>query len=287
MNRRDFLRVVGSTAWSAAAVDLLEKARSDRLKRVVKGKPNKIDKLWLAPWKVMKSPDPWQKTVLGEMVTRHDNVMMLCSRGAGKTEAVAAANYVESQLGGFGVVLSKSDRQALRVIRRVRSYHTRHRLRELIRDTMHDLEWEGGGRVIALPCREDTIRGEHGVTLLTIDEASRVPDEFWAAVTPMIGPSKGRVALLTTPFGKRGFAYKEWTGEGDEGWKRHRYPWHVCPRITREHIERERRRHGDVWVRQEYLDCEEGEEWLDVAVGLFNVDRFEQCIDFDMELEDL
>jgi hypothetical protein len=39
------------------------------------------------------------------------------------------------------------------------------------------LEWEFGSRIISLPGKEETIRGYSGVTLLIIDESSRVPDD--------------------------------------------------------------------------------------------------------------
>jgi hypothetical protein len=44
------------------------------------------------------------------------------------------------------------------------------------RQTGNALELKNGSRIVALPGKEANIRGFSGVTLLIIDEASRVPD---------------------------------------------------------------------------------------------------------------
>lgn len=249
MNRREF---------NAAALAFLSPLQRERVERAAHPKATRLDKIWLAPWLVMNTPDPWQEEALGHLVTSHDDVLMLCSRGSGKTKCFAAAAYVEAALGGFAMILSRSDRQALRVMRYVKGYHVEQQLGRLVRDTMHEMEFSNGGRVIALPCSGDTVVGEHGVTLLGLDEAARIKDEFYAVVTPMLAVServtgvKARLALMTTPFGKRGFFWEEWEGERAGNWKRHRYTWRQCPRITPQWVELERRRHGDLWVRQEY-----------------------------------
>lgn len=237
----------------------------------------------------METPDEWQKKSLSQLITRRENALILCSRGAGKSKMIAAAAYLEACLGGFPLVISRSDRQAMKVFRYVLEYHQRLRLRRSNRETMHELvladdKHRQGGQVYALPCREDTIRGEHGVTLLIVDEAARVPDQVYGAVTAMTAVSKGRQALLTTPYGRRGFFYQEW--DKGEGWVRHRHPWHECPRLSEEFIQTERRRHGQLWVRQEYLDCEEGEEFLSVDSGVFDVVAFEGLVDPDLQVLD-
>ncbi len=43
---------------------------------------------------------------------------------------------------------------------------------------------------------------------LKIDEAARVSDELYRAVRPMLATSGGRIVLLSTPFGKRGFFFR-------------------------------------------------------------------------------
>jgi hypothetical protein len=104
---------------------------------------------------------------------------------------------------------------------------------------------------VSLPGREETIRGYSGVRLLVIDEAARVPDALYYSVRPMLAVSRGRIYCLSTPFGKRGFFYKEWT-EGQE-WERTKITAYQCPRITPAFLAAERASLGEWWFDQEYL----------------------------------
>ena len=103
---------------------------------------------------------------------------------------------------------------------------------------------------MALPGREETIRSFSGVDLLILDEASRVPDDLYRSVRPMLAVSQGRLLALSTPFGQRGWFYEEWIGTGP--WQRIHIPWTQCPRIRPEFIAEETRSLGQPWVDQEY-----------------------------------
>ena len=59
---------------------------------------------------------------------------------------------------------------------------------------------------------------------------------------------------MSTPNGKAGFFYEEWT-HGGERWVRIRVTAPECPRIDAEFLADERAAGGDKWYRQEYL-CE-------------------------------
>ena len=56
-----------------------------------------------------------------------------------------------------------------------------------------------GSRIQALPGTEKTVRGFSGVDLLIIDEASRVSDDLYFSVRPMLAVSGGELVALTTP----------------------------------------------------------------------------------------
>jgi hypothetical protein len=107
-----------------------------------------------------------------------------------------------------------------------------------------------GSRVISLPGDEETVRCYSGVRLLVVDEASRVQDELYRAVRPMLAVSGGRMVCLSTPFGKRGWFYDEW--HGPARWERVRVTASQCPRIERTFLEEERLALGERWYRQEY-----------------------------------
>lgn len=98
------------------------------------------------------------------------------------------------------------------------------------------------------------MRGFSGVDLLVIDEAAQVRDEQYKAAGPMLAVKNGALWLLSTPFGARGFFWKEWEAGGEE-WLRLEVKATDCPRLSAEFLEREKRRIGNDWYRQEYL-CE-------------------------------
>jgi hypothetical protein len=112
------------------------------------------------------------------------------------------------------------------------------------------LELENDSRIGTLPGTEKTIRGFSGAALLIVDEAARVDDELYFAVRPMLAVSGGALVMLTTPYGKRGVFFEEWTG--GHGWDRYEVPASECPRISPEFLEEERRALPPFIYRQEY-----------------------------------
>jgi hypothetical protein len=100
------------------------------------------------------------------------------------------------------------------------------------------LELENDSRIVTLPGTEKTIRGFSGAALLIVDEAARVDDELYFAVRPMLAVSGGALMMLTTPYGKRGVFFEEWTG--GEGWERYEVSAEEVPCITPKFLEEER-----------------------------------------------
>jgi hypothetical protein len=112
------------------------------------------------------------------------------------------------------------------------------------------LELENGSRIVTLPGSEKTIRGFSGTSLLVLDEAARVEDELYFAVRPMLAVSGGALMMLTTPYGKRGVFFEEWSG--GHGWERYEVSASQCPRISEEFLEEERASLPPFIFRQEY-----------------------------------
>jgi hypothetical protein len=73
----------------------------------------------------------------------------------------------------------------------------------------------------------------------------------------MLAVSGGRLIGLSTPFGRRGYFWQEWT-EGGLDWYRYQVPATEVPRISPAFLESERRSLGQWHFAQEYL-CEFGE----------------------------
>src|ERR1017187_9675291 len=113
---------------------------------------------------------------------------------------------------------------------------------------------DNGSRVVSLPSKEATVRGFSGASLIIEDEASRVEDQLYRTMRPMLAVSRGRLILMSTPYGKQGHFFEEWTNGGSD-WERIEVRATDCPRISPLFLDEEHRSLGERWFRQEYL-CE-------------------------------
>jgi hypothetical protein len=195
--------------------------------------------------------DPWQRDVISRPSKRD---LLNCSRQAGKSTTAAVLGLHEAlyRPGSLTILVSPSQRQSSELFRKVTE------LRELLptppelsEDNKLSMSVRGGGRVLSLPGSEATIRGFSGATLIVEDEASRVDDALYFSIRPMLAVKGGRLILMSTPFGKRGHFWREWSA--GTGWNRVEVPATAVPRISAAFLEEERRSMGDWWFEQEYL----------------------------------
>ncbi len=196
-------------------------------------------------------PDPWQVEVLR---SRADRLLLNCCRQAGKstTSAVLAVHTAVYSPRSLVLLVAPSERQAKELFRNCLTVY-RHLGRPREGETRTTLELENGSRIVTLPGSEATVRGYAGVSLLVIDEASRVDDELYTAVRPMLAVSGGRLVAMSTPAGPRGWWWQEWT-EGGPQWHRTMVPATAVPRISAEFLEAERRSLG-TWAYQAEYEC--------------------------------
>ena len=201
------------------------------------------------------SPDPIQTRALDPSIRRG---LLNCCRQWGKstTVAVRAVHQAVHHPHSLTIVASPSGRQSGEFVRKAGAF-----LRALgipargDGDNEISLALPNGSRIVGLPGREATIRGFSNVSLLLIDEASRVPEELYQAVRPIVAANPdAAIWLMSTPNGRQGFFYDEWSQGGPE-WTRVETPATPCPRIRPEFLEEERRHVTDQVFRQEYL-CE-------------------------------
>ena len=206
-------------------------------------------------------------------------VILNCTRQWGKSTITAARAVYEAERkpGSLTLVVSPSARQSGEFVRKAAGFARRLGIRPKgDGDNEMSLEFPGGGRIVGLPGSEATVRGFSAVSLLLVDEAARVSDELYLAIRPMLAVSGGRLWLMSTPFGKRGFFYEAWE-HGREEWERVRVPATECPRIPTAFLEEERETMGERWFRQEY-----GCEFVDGVSAVFDRDLVEKAIREDV-----
>src|SRR3954451_16546888 len=131
-------------------------------------------------------PDPWQARLLRSTSKR---MLLNCSRQSGKSTTVGtlAAHTALYEPGALVLLLSPTLRQSGELFRKVLdAYSAAGESEPPEAQSALQLELKNGSRVVSLPGRENTVRGYSGVDLLIIDEASRVADELYMSVRPML-----------------------------------------------------------------------------------------------------
>lgn len=219
-------------------------------------------------------PDPWQARALRWSGRR---LILNCARQTGKstvaaTLALHTALYRDASL---ILLVSPSQRQSTELYRKVGALLATHTATlpgarpALVEDTRLSCVLPNGSRIVSLPSTEATIRGFSGAALIIEDEASRVADDLYRAVRPMLATSGGRLILMSTPYGRRGHFWEVWANGGPE-WERITVPALACPRISPAFLQEERASLGPWWYAQEY-DC----EFTDAATSAFAWDTVE------------
>jgi Terminase large subunit, T4likevirus-type, N-terminal len=194
-------------------------------------------------------PDPWQVDALR---SKHPRQLWNCCRQSGKstTASVVAVHQADTVPNSVVLIVSAGLRQSQEVAGKVRRLWGELGLVKA-GDNQTTLTAENGSRVISLPASEGTVRG-FSADLLILDEASRIDDEMYRAVTPMLAVTGGRLIALSTPAGKRGWWWDAWEN-GGPSWERYRVPATEVQRISREFLDEELRTLGRWAFEQEYM----------------------------------
>jgi len=158
--------------------------------------------------------DKWQKEVL-----EHPGNLCLCSgRQVGKSTVISmrAGEFAVKNPKKQILIIAAVERQALLLFEKVLAYlHDNYKSyikKGKDRPTKHTLKLTNGSVIHCLPTGE-TGYGIRGYTIddLYADEAHFINDDVWAAVTPMLATTGGRINLLSTPDltkGKDGYFYR-------------------------------------------------------------------------------
>src|SRR5262245_38151624 len=218
-------------------------------------------------------PDKWQADLLRSAARQ---LILNCSRQSGKStvSSLLALHEALYHPPALVLLLSPSLRQSQELFRKVKDALAAlgQEAPALAEESALRLEWANGSRIVCLPGKEATIRGFSGVSLLVVDEASRVPDELYYSIRPMLAVSGGRIILLSTPFGRRGFFFDVWEN-GGPAWERVKITADECPRIPADWLAQERATIGDYWYSQEY-----GCEFRDTLDQVFGYDEVMRAV---------
>jgi len=196
--------------------------------------------------------DNWQKEVL----ETKGNIVLRSARQAGKSTVVSmkAGDFAAKNKNKTVLVIAAVERQAYLLFEKILDYMYRNH-KALIkkgkdRPTKSKLQLKNGSTIYCLPTGLTGygIRG-YTVHLLIADEAAFINDEVFEALTPSLSVSKGKIILLSTPHGKKGYFYSCF--QNDDFTK-----FHIrasdCPRHTPEFLEQEKKRMTKLAYHQEY-----------------------------------
>jgi Terminase large subunit, T4likevirus-type, N-terminal len=222
-------------------------------------------------------PDAIQSQLL---TTTSRKTLVCCSRQWGKstTTALVALHEALYASPAMVVVISPSQPQSTELFKKIHGFW------QMLpgapaaeQESLTRMQLANGSRIISLPGSEKTVRGYSGVTLVVMDEASRVPDELLAAVRPMLATTAGRFIALTTPAGKRGWFYEAW--QNGDGWERISVKGADCPRISKEFLAEELQALGPMRFSEEY-EC----AFIDDHTSAFNTSLIERALTNDFDL---
>lgn len=154
-------------------------------------------------------------------------------------------------------------------------------------DTKLSVKFNNKNRFLALPGSEKTVRGISAVTLLLEDESSRVLDELYKSVRPMLAVSHGRHILMSTPFGKRGHFYEVWEKRRRGVAAKGTWEWYLvsaddCPRISKDFLEEEKEELGDLFFLQEYYN-----QFVDEDTQLFTHEAIMNALSGSVEIVEI
>lgn len=197
-------------------------------------------------------PEPQQIPVFQARTGRG---ILCCNRQFGKstTIAVLAVHRAYHHPDSLIVVVSRALRQSNELVLKIRKFLRALGIRPRT-DGFNDvsLVFPNGSRIVAVPGNPDTSRSFSNVSMLIVDEASRVPDPVYDSLTPMLARSNGDIWLMSTPKGRTGFFHDIWHSH-DPAWTRIFSTAADCPNISAAFLESERATKPAAVFDEEYM----------------------------------
>jgi phage FluMu gp28-like protein len=203
------------------------------------------------------------------------------ARQTGKTTAIAikVVHSAFTNANTTTLIVSRGLRQSMimyGVIENLVKVHLVLR-RSVVKSTRTMIQLSNGSRIVALPCGPDgaSLRG-YTADLVVMDEAAFMPEDVIASVIfPMLATTNGTAIMLSTPWGRDHIFYRSfknlnyWSQQVKAG---------VCPLISKEFLEEQRRDIGELRYRMEYEA-----EFVEDENSFFSQDLIRECVeDYDL-----
>ena len=153
-------------------------------------------------------PYSWQKAVLD---SRAKFKIIDGARQSGKSTIVSVipAHKAKFKSKSLSLVIAPTRAQANEDMLKIKQFIARdRRYPKLTRSGAQEIATAKGSRILVLTASDDAARGFSNPDIILFDEASRIPDDVFEAVRPMITNNpRARIYEISTPNGKKGFFY--------------------------------------------------------------------------------
>lgn len=207
--------------------------------------------------------DRWQEEVLEE---EEKNIVVCAGRQTGKSQVVAikAAKKALQNPSYNVLIVSVTEKQAEEMITKILAYLDQEHPKSVgvgkDKPLKHRITLKNGSVIRCEPIGM-TGAGVRGFTvnMLVCDEAAFMPQQAFAAITPMLLTTGGQIILISTPKGRQGYFYDSYCN------KEHFRTWHVNSeevaqgrsepmRTTMlEYLKQEKKRMSSLEYEQEYM----------------------------------
>jgi hypothetical protein len=207
------------------------------------------------PYKTM---DNWQK----ELLSVKKNFILLCGRQVGKSEIVAyiEALYLLNTKNAFLLIVSGKEDQAKQLYRKILNFiETQHPDMIAERPLTSEFHLTNGSVCMTEPLgfSGGGARG-HTITRLVLEEMQLIPEDAFAAITPMLLTTGGDIHMLGTAWATEGYAYERLS---DPNFSVFRINAETVAEerpepqrtIMKQHLENERKRMPEWMYLQEYM----------------------------------
>ncbi len=199
------------------------------------------------PWLTL---DPWQE----RLKLLKGNIVIVSGRQSGKSAGVSilAGDEAMNIPNSFILIGAYVIEQAQWIFRKIHDYILAMQPKQIKgKVTLNFLELKNGSKIYCRPIG-DTGGGMRSftATMVILDETAMIPDRAWEAIEPVISITKGRVILLSTPQGKKGFFYR---ATKNKDYTLIHVSARDCPRHSKAFLDRKQAEMSPVAFATEYL----------------------------------